>query len=192
MRNVTHHGTLTALRFVLGVSNPCLQRHVEMDMVLLFHGDDFMVVGKKADLSWMVEEVEEVQKHYQVKVSILGQDKSEKDEVVVLNKIIWRRGLGFELEEDSRHAEVITKTLGLETPSSISALGMEDVKELEGEEEPHRSHSARANYLSADRPELSNKKVCRTMGLPSVADRVRLKRIGRILVRKPRLIMHFP
>ena len=110
--------------------------------------------------------------------------------------------MGYELEGDPRNAEVIIKALGLEIANGISAPGMKDAKALEGEGEMldqrqktiFQSLSAKANYMSADRPDLqfSCKEVCRVMGSPSAADRIRLKRIGRFLIQKPRLIMHYP
>ena len=58
----------------------------------------------------------------------------------------------------------------------------------------YRAISARANYLQQDRPDIQYavKEICRTMASPSVLDRRRLKRLGRYLVGRPRLVWRFP
>jgi hypothetical protein len=65
-------------------------------------------------------------------------------------------------------------------------LGAEDARD-------YRGVAARANYLALDRSDIqfSTKEVCRGMANPSVADKKKLKRLGRFLVERPRVVMGF-
>ena len=57
----------------------------------------------------------------------------------------------------------------------------------------YKSVAARLNYLSPDRPDIQFgvKEVCRQMTDPTWRDLARLKRIGRYLIGRPRLIIKF-
>ena len=57
----------------------------------------------------------------------------------------------------------------------------------------YRAIAARANYLSADRPDIqfSAKEVCRFMADPTEMGMAALKRLGRYLIARPRLVHKF-
>ena len=57
----------------------------------------------------------------------------------------------------------------------------------------YRALAARCNYLSMDRPDIgfAAKELCRDFAQPSAASVVRLKRVVRYLVHRPRLVWHF-
>eukprot|EP00969_Alexandrium_andersonii_P211678 9349463-Alexandrium_andersonii.AAC.1 len=57
-----------------------------------------------------------------------------------------------------------------------------------------RALAARANYLSADRPDLgfSAKECCRRMAAPATTDWAALVRLIRYLAARPRCANHFP
>ena len=57
----------------------------------------------------------------------------------------------------------------------------------------YRALAARCNYLALDRPDLgyASKELCRDFAEPSWGSFVRLKRVVRYLVHKPRLVWHF-
>ena len=59
---------------------------------------------------------------------------------------------------------------------------------------PFRGSAARANYLSADRIDVQYpcKEVCRSMAGPIAQSLKALKRIGRYLTGRPRLVYSFP
>ena len=56
-----------------------------------------------------------------------------------------------------------------------------------------RAASARANYLSLDRPDISfaAKELCRRMASPCEDDLSALRRVARYLLGSPRLVLHF-
>ena len=58
---------------------------------------------------------------------------------------------------------------------------------------PYRGVAARANYLAADRPDLQHaaKEVCRWMSTPTEVALMSLKRIGRYLEGRPRLVYKY-
>ena len=57
----------------------------------------------------------------------------------------------------------------------------------------YRALAARANYLSLDRPDIqfATKELCRAFARPTRRDYVKLKRLGRYLLGKPRYVWHF-
>ena len=57
----------------------------------------------------------------------------------------------------------------------------------------YRALAARSNYLAADRMDIqfAVKEMCRGMSAPTFGDRRKLKRLGRYLKGKPRLISEF-
>ena len=57
-----------------------------------------------------------------------------------------------------------------------------------------RALAARGNYLSVDRPEcqFAAKEICRFMASPTRLSVEALKRLGRYLVRRPRLVIKYP
>ena len=58
----------------------------------------------------------------------------------------------------------------------------------------YQSVCARANFLATDRYDLqfASKECCRAMSKPTNQDWAKLKRLGRYLVGKPRLVFHYP
>ena len=114
---------------------------------------------------------------------------------------------GVEYEADQRHAEIAIRQLDVEegnmviTPYDETNDGKtEDAKgrnhqDLVDDETAtiYKSVAARLNYLSPDRPDIqfAVKEVCRRMSCPTWLDYGKLKRIGRYLVGKPRLVLKF-
>ena len=43
---------LERVGFISGASNPCRFRHVDQDIFVVVHGDDFTAMGTDADLAW--------------------------------------------------------------------------------------------------------------------------------------------
>ena len=73
-------------------------------------------------------------------------------------------------------------------------MGLDDEQELEREDaRKYRGIVARVNYLAPDRMDIgfAVKEVARSMARPIECDWAKLKRIGRYLIGRPRLISHF-
>ena len=190
---------LKRLGFVRGIASPCLFIHPTRNVKVCVHGDDFLSVGSKADNEWfrsgLLQEFEG---------KLKGVLKAAGDEVRVLNRILRRTAAGYEWEADQRHGEIIVRELGLtEDSKELTVPGRKLTKaELDGDEEElsaaehsrYRALVARANFLSTDRPDVAFavKELCRRMSAPTGADWLALKRLGRYLKGKPRMISYFP
>ena len=91
--------------------------------------------------------------------------------------------------------------MGLESANSVTAPGNssngeteEDTEELGDEEKTrYRAIAARCNYLAIDRPDLqyAAKEACRKMSCPSKGDMAGLKKIGRDLLGRMRVVYTF-
>ena len=117
----------------------------------------------------------------------------------MLNRVIRRTDKGWELEADLRHAELVIESLGLENCKPVSTPGVDQTgKDIDEEEEVvsaseatrYRTIAARCNYLQPDRPDIQYavKEVCRRMAKPTASAWEMLKRIGRYLKGRPRLM----
>ena len=97
---------------------------------------------------------------------------------------------------------MIVEALSLNEAKAVSSTG-EDEKEWEQEENAvclppekssrYRALVARCNYLAADRGDIqfAVKELCRDMSNPTVRSWKRLKRLGRYLLGKPRMVQHY-
>ena len=185
--------------FHVGGYNVCTYNHPGRKMKTMVHGDDFVTVGKRRDVKWLESKMKE---RFEIKTTIIGNGKEDCKEGKVLNRIIRRNESGWEYEADQRHAELIVKTLKLEESKSVSTAG-EDEKEwlVEENEEKlehaqareYRALAARANYLAADRGDIqyATKEICRGMSSPTRGDWRKLKRLGRYLKGKPRVVSKY-
>ena len=96
------------------------------------------------------------------------------------------------------------RELGLTEESKIRSVpGRKLTKaELDSEHEnlspedhsDYRARVARCNFLSSDRFDIaySVKELCRRMSAPDAGDQAALKRLGRYLLNKPRMVIYFP
>ena len=116
----------------------------------------------------------------------------------MLNRIVRWTDRGIEYEADPRQAEKLIQELGLENCKGVSTPATKATAEQHSSDreiEPHkvthfRALAARANYLSADRPDcqFGAKEVCRFMANPTQLSVEALKRMGRYLSSHPRLV----
>ena len=182
--------------FRRGRYNPCVYWHLEKRIKAIVHGDDFVGVGRPADVEWMNDKLKE---RFQITSMRIGGGANEAREGRILNRIIRRTEAGWEYEADQRHRDLIVEALGLQEANPVKTPG-EDMKEDEGQEElsaydstRYRAIVARANYLALDRPDVQYavKELCRMMSAPRTTDWERLKRLGRYLVDKPRLVSQY-
>ena len=120
-----------------------------------------------------------------------------------MNRILRLKSEGWEYEADQRHAELIVRGMGLEKAKGVKTPGEEVPSwKLDEEERPiekemitkFRMLAARANYLAADRPDIqfSVKECCRGMAAPLHKHWNLLKRLGRYLSTRQRMVMHYP
>ena len=145
--------------------------------------------------------------HYTTKIrTILGVSRNEAKEVRILNRYVRWDSDGercwIEYEPDPRHAELIVKSLDLESAKGVTTPSVK--KRLEEvlmtslqfdalQTRQDRGVVMRAAYLSQDRPDLSysTKELARDMQKPTEQSMTHLKRLGRYLKKRPRLVQLF-
>ena len=119
-----------------------------------------------------------------------------------MNRIVRVTENGWEYEADQRHAEIIVEELKLQDAKAVGAPGEEEPKweieenEMEMEESDatrYRRLAARANFLANDRSDIQYavKESCRRMAKPVKGDWKRIKKVGRYLKGRPRLVYRF-
>ena len=121
----------------------------------------------------------------------------------ILNGVItWHSKHGIGYEADPRHVEIINQQVLLQEAKAVSILGTkEEGRTTEDNEEPlseeqatkYWALAARCNDLSLDRPDVAFavKELARNMSKPRKGEWVRVTRLGRYLVGKPRLQQWF-
>ena len=195
---------MNSVGFESGVSNPALPHSEILDAFMVVHGDDFITLGDSEALS----EVERAMSdHYTIKVrAILGAGCDDAKEVRILNRYVrWKSDGGknwMEYEPDPRHAELIVKSLNLQSAEGVTTPsvggGLEEVLALSPQLDAlqtrqYRSVVMRAAYLSQDRPDLScsTKELARDMQKPTEQSMTNLKCLGRYLKKHPSLVQLF-
>jgi len=192
-------GTMVEAGFIRGNASPCTFYHADRSRRTYVHGDDYVTVGKDADLKWLRKKLEA---KYEIKTQVLGPEKEDSQQVKILNRILTLTNKGVEYEADPRHAEIVIKELGLTDAKGVVTPGTKDEgttkadceKPLEGHKaSEYRAHTARLNYLTTDRPDIafSVKELARTMSAPTNGCWDKLKRLARYLLHAPRMILKF-
>jgi hypothetical protein len=192
---------MTQVGFSQGKYSPCVFHHKERGIRSVIHGDDFTLLGRSEDLDWFRERISS---KYEVKFrGRLGPDNEDDKSIRILNRIVEWTPHGIRYEADQRHAEIIIKDLNLDEENSkgVTAPSVkttdEQLARINCSEEmsapegtAYRGISARANYLAQDRPDISfaAKGASRHMAKPRNEDQFRIKRIGRYLLKNPRVI----
>ena len=192
---------LMSIGFVSGRASPCVFYHAVKGLRLMVHGDDFTILGYEQDLDWFRRQISD---KYEVKFrGRIGPDANDEKSIRILNRVVEWTENGLRNEADQRHADLIAKKLGFEDGSNsvVTPGEKREVKEEEGEEQELRGADAtlfralvaRANYLAQDRTDIAFavKELCRRMSCPREGDWKGLKRLGRYLVDKRRLICEF-
>ena len=129
---------------------------------------------------------------------MLGPHNADNQEVRVLNRIIRWTPACFKYEADPRHAELITRELGLPSDgkSTITTPGTK-IEERDDDEplDPHQTYKyrsivARANFLAQDRADVtfSTKELSRFMAKPTKRSWDALVRLGKYLRTRPRCV----
>lgn len=171
--------------------------HPEKDIKLLVHGDDFLVLSDKEGQDYMREVLG---KKYEYRCDgTIGENSG--DHLTILNRIVTYKDGTVTYEADPRHAEMIIRQLNLQnakgvaTPSEkkklsdvLAAVGLPP---LSPEHTTlYRSLVMRAQFLAQDRADIAEsvKSLTRKMKSPNEADLKDLKRLGRYLVSRPRVV----
>ena len=110
---------------------------------------------------------------------------------------------GITYEADQRHAEIITKILGLEGKKGLSTPGVRAANEKDEELDDeflerkeagiYRAITARGNYLSQDRTDIKYavKELSRQMAKPRRRDWRKIVRFGKYLLKHGRYVCRF-
>ena len=142
--------------------NSCMFQHKSRQIRCLVHGDDFVSVGQPEELKWMRAKLSQ---RFEIKTSMVGMNTHDGEikEARILNRVIRVTSQGWEYLADQRHVDLIIQETGASDKSTLTHPGgdkkvMEEEsssKELTGSEATRfRAVAARANYLSADRPDI--------------------------------------
>ena len=163
------------LGFRQGVACPCIFYHPTRDIVCTVHGEDFTAVAPCMQLDWYEAALE---KKYELKKGWrLGPGPDDAREATCLNRVITWCADGLEYEADPRQVEKLVEELELDGANSCVTPGDKALPEQHAEDKllapdrhtAFRALAARANYLSADRPEFqyAAEEVCRWMSAPT-------------------------
>ncbi len=193
-QTVTKH--LVERGFTRHLGAPSVFYNGERGLCTLVHGDDYVSVGERSGLQWLQQELEGC---FEVKTTVIGNQRGLQKELKVLNRVIRFIGAGIEYELDDRHAAIITKSMGLQKGKPVTTPGTDEVSTSDDSDfsqyngTDYRALAARANYLAQDRPDIQYivKEICRAMSDPQIDDWRRLKRLGRFLLGRPRLVQNF-
>ena len=108
----TYADALVAIGFIRGSASPCCFRNEEHDVSIVVHGDDFTALGESADLDWYEKALAEF---FELKLRArVGPEEKDDKEVRILNRVLRLQDIGLLYEADPRHAEILTKSLGIE------------------------------------------------------------------------------
>ena len=185
-----------------GTAWPSIFYDTQSDARFLVHGDDFLILGDE-DAQKRIATI--LAKKFEFRVDgCVGPEESDGTVMSVLNRILeYNKSTGtLTYEADPRHAEIIVKQLQLEGAREVSTPSTKQTGEEAFIETPplnheqakiYRSLVMRAAYLSLDRGDLCEavKTLARSMSVPDEDSWARLKRLGRYLLGKPRVVQEF-
>ena len=120
----------------------------------------------------------------------MGQEAGTAKEARVLNRLVWWILKGLEHEAGPRQAVKSVSTHGVKaTKDQVDGERPLEIQKVL----PYHAIVARANYLAADRPDcqFAAKEVCRWMASPTDLSLKHVKRLGRYLKGKRRLVYEY-
>ena len=89
---------------------------------MLVHGDDYVSSGPDRQLKWLREDLEG---EYTLTSQVWGSESLEGAEVKVLNRIARRTTMGYEIDGDPRHAELIVDQMCNNDDRPVCTPGLE-------------------------------------------------------------------
>ena len=191
---------LEGIGFKRGLSSPVSFYHKSKDINLVVHGDDFTFTSDQKGLEW-------VEKHMKAwyKITLrawLGPEDHDDKEATLLGRILRWHDWGVSCEADPKYRKSVLEYLGLEDDSKpLASPGTKDeekdgdgLPKVLGDDKMYRSIVATMNYMSTDQPDLQYacKEACRDMSAPTENSWKKLKRIGRYLVGREKVVWKFP
>ena len=106
----TYSNFLVRLGFEAGRASPCNFYHPTREVSVTVHGDDFTSTGAERELRWLDGQMKS---KFEVTSEILGPGPNHARQVRVLNRVLSWGSQGIDYEPDQRHAELITKAMGV-------------------------------------------------------------------------------
>ena len=116
---------LESIGFVRGRGHPSVFFHPERSINTLVHGGDYVSAGDETSTNWMEQELA---KAYEIPIQKLGIGSEYQQEGQVQNRIIWCTNVGWEIEADPRHAELVVEQLGI-VDKSVSTPRVSGIEE---------------------------------------------------------------
>ena len=104
---------------------------------MLVHGDDYFTSGHTNQLDWLEKSLGE---KYEIQTQRIGVGPGRDLEGKILNRIVRWTPNGYELEADPRHAELIVKTLKVESMKPLGTPGVEGKEEDDDEDDKTGRH----------------------------------------------------
>lgn len=195
--------------YVVGTANPALFFNAARNSRGAVHGDDFYVLGNRSALDHINGVLGS---KYSLRESHrLGFGSHCSQAATVLNRVVTL-GRGedgrkyVQLEVDTRHVDLIVRSLGLDEGKSRPAATPRVKRSEEQEErrrgEPllskaeaslYRSNVMRASFIAQDRADLCEavKVLARSMSKPTRSSMDELKHLARYLLGKPSVALRF-
>ena len=168
-------------------ASPGIYRHLEKQLRVWVHGDDFVLLGYIVNVRWFFVKLQEfwVVTNRGIFGPLGNHDCVQS--IRVLCRIVERTADGITWEADPRHAELIRKSFGV-TGRSVTTPGVRDkLTDIEGEvpidkeaSDRCRANTMRAQYLSTDRHDVQIEccDLARKMQQPSNVYEMGLKRLA--------------
>ena len=163
-------------------------------------GDDLTTAGPKQSLDWYEAELSKVYEFS--KGGRLGPGDTHCKDGTISNIGIRWCSSGLDYGAGPRHAEKLLQDMSLTGSNSNTTPGVKALnhKVLEDKDLPASEHTwfkglaARANYLSADRPDcqIAAEEACRPMARPTLLAKDALKMLCKYLIGRQRLVSTFP
>jgi hypothetical protein len=168
--------------------------HHEKGLIVMTHVDDFLVTGSLIPATWFENELT---KQFEITSTTLGKDHEREGKY--LNRLIVWTEEGISIEGDLKHAQILLSEWGMTECKGVSTPVVRDEEEVDlandiilpdKEATRFRRAAARINYMSQDRPDLSDgsRKLSQGMSVPKQSDEIRLKRVLRYIRDHPRCI----
>ena len=179
--------------FRRAASSPVVFHHKERDVLVVVHGDDFVINGVDGELDKMLVLFRE---NFEIKDrGRLGGGRADVQEIDILGRIVRRHDWGVSWEADDRHRQIVLDYFGLDEGSkALVKNGYKEDAKAEGESESvglgpeecraYRALAARVNYIAQDNPciQCSAKEICRHMANPAVEHFAKIKKLARFMV----------
>ena len=193
-------GTLVSNGFLKGKASPYKLFHLQTELCVTVHGDDFTSTGATRQFTWFKGLLD---KTYECTHQWLGPDSDEELSIRVFNRVICWDKDNITYETDGRHVEVLLHQSQLDAAKAVTSPGTreeqstshetisEDMKPEEASR--YRMLVARLDYLASDRPDIQYavKEASKTMAKPQMHHWSLLKRAGKYLIDAPRVIQRF-